>query len=73
MVVTPRFAPVVEQLTHVLVPGSAFSLSGLIASRQWMQANYGKVLRKYLSENTTYKTEHKISTLPYPQLKSSNS
>ena len=37
MVVTPRFAPVVEQLTHVLVPGNAFSLSGLIASLQWMQ------------------------------------
>lgn len=54
-----------------MVPAAFGLFMGLAGLLNWDY--HPEALTKYLSENTTYKTEHKISTLPYPQLKSSNS
>lgn len=53
-----------------MVPAAFGLFMGLAGLLNWDY--HPEALTKYLSENTTYKTEHKISTLPYPQLKSSN-
>jgi hypothetical protein len=53
-----------------MVPAAFGLFMGLAGLLNWDY--HPEALTKYLSENTTYKAEHKISTLPYPQLKSSN-
>ncbi|MCL1493767.1 MAG: DUF4337 domain-containing protein [Pseudanabaena sp. Salubria-1] len=53
-----------------MVPAAFGLFMGLAGLLNWDY--HPEALTKYLSENTTYKTEHKISTLPFPQLKSSN-
>lgn len=53
-----------------MVPAAFGLFMGLAGLLNWDY--HPEALTKYLSENTTYKTEHKISTSPYPQLKSSN-
>ena len=53
-----------------MVPAAFGLFMGLAGLLNWDY--HPEALTKYLSENTTYKTENKISTLPFPQLKSSN-
>ncbi|WP_103668211.1 DUF4337 domain-containing protein [Pseudanabaena sp. BC1403] len=53
-----------------MVPAAFGLFMGLAGLLNWDY--HPEALTKYLSDNTTHNTDHKISTLPYPQLKSTN-
>jgi len=53
-----------------MVPAAFGLFMGLAGLLNWDY--HPDALTKYLSENTTHKTHHQISTLPYPQVKSKN-
>ena len=49
-----------------MVPAAFGLFMGLSGLLNWDY--HPEVLTKYLSENTTHKTDHQVSTLPYPQV-----
>lgn len=49
-----------------MVPAAFGLFMGLAGLLNWDY--HPEALTKYLSDNTTYNSDHKISTLPYPQL-----
>ncbi|PZV19634.1 MAG: DUF4337 domain-containing protein [Pseudanabaena sp.] len=53
-----------------MVPAAFGLFMGLAGLLNWDY--HPDVLTKYLSDNITHKTQHQITTLPYPQVKSTN-